>query len=110
MTLTEAIAHFDTKTLLARALKTSPQSITGWEKKGLIPEKQQLKIQILTNGALQADDFGSENTTVMHPYTILMTKEAAEYAKKIGGGNRSKGLRDMICTHRNDHADSEPAF
>jgi hypothetical protein len=53
MNYAQLIEHFETPSAAAHAIGVSRQLVNYW-KKG-IPAKQQLQIQILTKGALQAD-------------------------------------------------------
>ena len=53
MTKEEAIKHFGSKGALAKACGVTPGAVSQWEK---IPQGQQYKLQILTGGALKADE------------------------------------------------------
>ena len=48
-----AIDHFGTNILLAQVLKLTPGATSQWGK--IIPEKQALKLEKLTNGHLRYD-------------------------------------------------------
>lgn len=53
MTKTDAIKHFGTQVLLAKALNTSQSTVASW---GISPpDLRQLQIEALTGGALKAD-------------------------------------------------------
>jgi len=48
----DAISYFGSKTKLATALKITKQAVRQWKQ---IPIGRQYQIEVLTNGALQAD-------------------------------------------------------
>jgi DNA-binding transcriptional regulator YdaS (Cro superfamily) len=52
MTKTQALKFYDSASALARALKVSRQAVHQWLK---IPPAQQIKLERLTAGELQAD-------------------------------------------------------
>ncbi len=51
MKKTDAIAHFDSKSKLAKVLGISHSSVSQWGE--VIPEKQALKLERITGGALK---------------------------------------------------------
>lgn len=56
MTLQDAIDHFGSQVELAAAIKREPAAISNWKARGgVIPEDVQYRIQVVTNGALKAD-------------------------------------------------------
>ena len=55
MTLDEAINYFGSCRKVCRALGLIPQNFTYWRSKGSIPQKQQMRLEILTEGKLKAD-------------------------------------------------------
>lgn len=55
MTPQDAIKHFGTQTLLAKALGLGQSTVAEWVGNGAIPLTRQYQIQIATDGALQAD-------------------------------------------------------
>jgi len=55
MTLQEVIKVFGSGYNLSKCLGIRAQNFTRWKKQGYIPEKQQWRIEKLTNGQLKAD-------------------------------------------------------
>ena len=55
MTTDELINHFGTQQKAAKAIGISQPSVAGWIKAGSIPLPRQYQIQVITGGALQAD-------------------------------------------------------
>jgi len=53
MTIDEAVAHFGSKTKLAKALGINPSAVTMWGE--TIPEVRQYQIQVFSKGKLKAD-------------------------------------------------------
>ena len=55
MTLDNLLAHFKTKTAIAKALDISPQAVQQWFDAKKIPSTRQFQIQIVTKGKLKAE-------------------------------------------------------
>lgn len=55
MSIDEAIAYFGSRYKIGKALKIPLQNIYYWKINGYIPEKQQYRIQMLTEGKLMAE-------------------------------------------------------
>lgn len=55
MTYDEVIKHFGSQTKAARAIGVKPPSVCLWRKSG-IPFERQCHIQLLTGGALRAEE------------------------------------------------------
>jgi hypothetical protein len=53
MTKTQAIKHFGTQVALAKALDLQQSTIAGWKEEP--PLHQQIRIEVVTGGALKAD-------------------------------------------------------
>lgn len=51
--------HFGSIAKAAERLGVHRQAVYEWKKRGVIPEGQQYKIEVLTNGALKADREGA---------------------------------------------------
>lgn len=65
MTLEDALKEFGgTGYKLCSALGISDRNFTRWKKQGWIPHAQQLRIEILTDGRLKADEFGPDRRPV----------------------------------------------
>ena len=60
MNKSHAINYFGNKVKLAKAVGVSPASITRWGEK--VPKLRAYQLQVITNGALQADDSSEQNT------------------------------------------------
>lgn len=56
MTLEQAIKYFSCGSRLCDAVGVTRQNITAWRRKGYIPYLHQLRLQVMTNGALIAED------------------------------------------------------
>lgn len=54
MTYTDLITHFGTQVAIAEALGIAQPTVSGW--KGSVPAKYQYQVEVITNGALRADD------------------------------------------------------
>ena len=50
------VAHFGSKSKLARALGIKPQSVNDWRIKGVIPSGAAIKIEVLSEGKFLAKD------------------------------------------------------
>lgn len=50
------VAHFGSKSKLARALKIKPQAVNDWRLKGRIPAGAAIKIETITDGKFLARD------------------------------------------------------
>lgn len=55
MNVQQAVVHFGSQHKLAEFLSVTDAAISMWNKRGNIPPLQQLKLEIMTNGALKAD-------------------------------------------------------
>lgn len=55
MTYQDVIKHFGSQSKAARAIGIKPPSVCLWQKNG-IPFERQCHIQLLTNGALRAEE------------------------------------------------------
>ena len=55
MTIEEVLNIYKTAYQVCKVLDISRQNFTIWKKQGYIPYRQQLKIEILTEGKLKAD-------------------------------------------------------
>jgi hypothetical protein len=60
MTVDEAIEEFGSGRKVCIALGISDRNFPRWKKQGWIPQAQQLRIEILTEGKLKADEFGPD--------------------------------------------------
>lgn len=58
----QAVNYFGNKVKLAKAIGVSPASITGWGEK--IPKLRAYQLQVITNGALKAEDSNLHNTSI----------------------------------------------
>lgn len=56
-----ALSIFNSKADMARTLDLTPQNLTHWFNKGLIPCSYALKVQRVTNGRVKAMDVLLEN-------------------------------------------------
>lgn len=64
MTVEEAVQEFGSGRKVCIALGISDRNFPRWKKQGWIPQAQQLRIEILTNGKLKADEFGPDRRPV----------------------------------------------
>lgn len=55
MTYNQLIKHFKTQTAAAAALDVTQPTIANWKSRGKIPPLQQLRLELATGGALNAD-------------------------------------------------------
>ena len=54
--LQEIFKHFGSQNKLAGILDVSTQAISHWKKKGCVPYKQAIEIEVLTEGKFKAVD------------------------------------------------------
>jgi hypothetical protein len=55
MTIEEAYNYFGSGWQICKTLALKPQNWTNWKNQGYIPELQQIRLQLLTEGELKAD-------------------------------------------------------
>lgn len=55
MTFDQLLKHYGTQVGIAQALGVSQPCVSNWSKRGRIPELQQMKAFMLTEGALKLD-------------------------------------------------------
>ncbi len=55
MTIEDVLMYFGSGIKTCAALEICHQNFTHWRNQGYIPEKQQLRIEMLTKGKLKAD-------------------------------------------------------
>lgn len=60
MKTVDAVAHYGTKSALARALGITPQAVSQWP--DIVPAVQAIKLEQLTRGELRAVDHDDENS------------------------------------------------
>lgn len=65
MTVDEAVGEFGSGRKVCIALGISDRNFPRWKKQGWIPQAQQLRIEILTNRKLKADEFGPDRKPII---------------------------------------------
>lgn len=55
MTIEEVLKIYKTGYQVCKALEITRQNFSSWQKRGYIPYRQQLKLEMLTEGKLKAD-------------------------------------------------------
>lgn len=55
MTPSQVIKHFGSQNSAAEALGIGQPAISNWVARGVVPKISQLRLEIVTNGALKAD-------------------------------------------------------
>lgn len=54
MTYTDVLAHYGTQVAIAKALGITQSTVSAWG--GIVPAKYQYQLEVITEGAMRADD------------------------------------------------------
>lgn len=63
MTPDDLIGHFGSVTATARALGVRPPSVSEWKATGRVPQGRQFQAEVLTDGALRAEQQSSSGSS-----------------------------------------------
>jgi hypothetical protein len=61
--LDQVVAHFGSKSRLARAVGTTRQAINGWRARGVVPPSKAIRIEMITGGKFKALDLTRQQMT-----------------------------------------------
>lgn len=110
MNTSEALEHFGSRRGLAAAAGVTIQAVGQWIRADRIPEKHQYLLEIVTEGALKADQL-TKSKQVTHGVSALLEQTLYDKAAVIGSGNRAEGIRIALAAYGADsHTPNEGVF
>lgn len=98
MKISEAVEYFGSKQAMAKALGVQMQTVYGYVRNDKITDAAQNRIELITDGALKADNPPSWKLTANNKksYTITTNIEHLELLYRAGQGSKAKGLVRML--------------